>query len=161
MKLMSFDQSMSKSGWALFDYESKTLLDYGIIENLSYKSLTREDAIHKMASDLLYVAKSKEAELFSYEDVYLDTNRNRSNVQLPMLAGAIVGMFKSYNDSLIFPVAATKWKSYCGIKGKKREEQKKSTIEFVKNQFGIKTKEDICDAIAQGWTVVNTIKIKF
>ena len=160
MKLMSFDQSMSKSGWALYDTDSKTLLDYGLIENPEYKNEVREDAIHIMVSSLLAIAKEKLAEVFSYEDIYLDMTRNKSNIQLPMLAGALVEGFKSYNDALIFPVAAMQWKAFCGIKGRKREEQKKNTMNFVQDVFGIETNEDTCDAIAQGWAVVNTIRIK-
>jgi len=54
---------------------------------------------------------------------------------------------------LFFTISPSQWKSTCGIKGRKREEQKKNAQLFVKKKFDIDVDEDIADAICQGWHV--------
>jgi hypothetical protein len=52
------------------------------------------------------------------------------------------------------------WTSFCLIKGRKRIEQKASTIQMVKNKYGIEVSEDIADAIGIGTWAINHIKTK-
>lgn len=50
------------------------------------------------------------------------------------------------------------WKSFCKIKGRKREEQKKNTQVFVKGKYNIEVSEDEADAIGIGTWAISKIK---
>ena len=56
-------------------------------------------------------------------------------------------------------VQPTKWKSYCGVKGKKRAEQKANTIQIIQQKYNLsKLTEDEADAIGMGLWAVNNLK---
>lgn len=54
-------------------------------------------------------------------------------------------------------IEPTAWKSFSKIKGRKRAEQKASTIQMVHDRFGIEATEDEADAIGIGIWAVNNI----
>jgi len=55
-------------------------------------------------------------------------------------------------------VKPSEWKSKCGIKGRKREEQKLNTQIFVKDKYGFDCSEDEADAIGIGTWAISKIK---
>ena len=57
-------------------------------------------------------------------------------------------------ELLYFIIEPSKWKSTCGVKGKKRVDQKANAQNFVKEQFDIDASEDEADAICIGWHMV-------
>lgn len=76
---------------------------------------------------------------------------------LAQLQGCIMNHLNNLNIGYTF-VEPSAWKSYCGIKGRKREEQKKNTIIYVKNKYNIEVSEDIADAIGIGTWALNNLK---
>ena len=57
-------------------------------------------------------------------------------------------------------VPPTTWKSFNGIKGRKRIEQKANTIQMIKDKYNLELSEDICDAIGIGIWAKSKIKFK-
>lgn len=77
--------------------------------------------------------------------------------QLSQLQGLVMALLfeTDIGFQIIEPSA---WKSFCGIKGRKREEQKKNTQIFVKNKYGIDVSEDEADSVGIGVWSLNNIK---
>ena len=75
-----------------------------------------------------------------------------------MLMGVLLCLFQENNLTYDI-VPPTRWKSFCKIQGRKRQEQKDSTVQFVKEFFGLSdVTEDMADAISLGWFKVNDMK---
>ena len=83
-------------------------------------------------------------------------NNYRVYSQLSQMQGVIFTILfeRKLPFTLIEPTA---WKSFSHIKGKKRAEQKESTIQMVRDRFGIEATEDEADAIGIGIWAVNNI----
>ena len=80
--------------------------------------------------------------------------------KLALLQGVLICFFKT-NNILFEIIEPSKWKSFCGIKGRARKEQKQNTIEFSKENFNLKDiTEDMADAIGLGWYAVNNLKFE-
>ena len=93
-----------------------------------------------------------------FEDIQFQQNYGTFK-QLGQLQGILMAyLFKlDVGFQIIEPSA---WKSSCGIKGRKREEQKKNTQAFVKMMYKVNVSEDEADAIGIGFWAINNIKIK-
>lgn len=77
---------------------------------------------------------------------------------LSQLQGVIIKLLldKSIGFTIVNP---SEWRKVCGIKGKKREEQKMSAIKYVEETFGIRESEDACEAVCIGvWSNKNISK---
>ena len=74
--------------------------------------------------------------------------------KLALLQGVLICLFSKI-DIPYMVVESSRWKSFCGIKGRKRQEQKENTKIYVKAKFGIDVSDDIADAIAMGVYVIN------
>ena len=85
-------------------------------------------------------------------------NNYKTYSQLSNLQGVIFSILFERNKpfTIIEPSA---WKKFCSIKGRKRIEQKASTIQMVKEKYGLELSEDICDAIGIGIWAVNNVKV--
>lgn len=77
--------------------------------------------------------------------------------QLSQLQGCLFYLF--FTTGKPFRIVEPKvWKSFAGIKGRKREEQKASALSIVHDQFKIDVAEDTAEAILIGWWATNHIK---
>ena len=47
----------------------------------------------------------------------------------------------------VFTVLPSEWRKTCGVKGRKREEQKENAIKFVSEKFGLDVSENVAEAI--------------
>jgi crossover junction endodeoxyribonuclease RuvC len=149
MRVIAFDQATNITGWCVFD--DKQLLDYGIIDTSKVKSI--DEKISKQKKEIQKLIKKYKPELFAIEDIQYQQNQYTYKI-LAELLGVISNTFYEREYPFII-VSPSKWKSYCGIKGRKREEQKINTIEFIKANFNIDVISDIADAICIGWYTSN------
>jgi len=154
MRILSIDQAKT-CGWALFN--GNELIDYGV-EKLASKETTYENVLLPARNFVEELIKKTKAEIIVVEDVQQQSN-SQVFKKLSLLLGVLICLFKQ-NDMLYHIVPSTKWKSYCEIKGRKREEQKINAIRFVKEKYGIDVSDDVADAISLGFYSVNNIKIK-
>lgn len=147
------DQATKISGYSIF--EDKNLITYGILE-VDQKEKNYVERIKQMNGKIIQLINDNNPDFVVFEDVQFQ--RNYQTYQfLSQLQGVI--MANLFDLNLGFQIIEPSgWKSFCGIKGKKREEQKKNTQEFVKNKYGIDVSEDEADAIGIGIWAINKIR---
>ena len=171
MNILAVDQARH-GAWAVFDYEEKSLVDYGTWAFES-KNHTFEQAILHIEALINEVIHTRCIDAVFFEDIQL-----RKNVQsfkkLAQLQGVLVNLCEK-NEYLYGLVAPTQWQNFCKARGRTTKEIKSKVTEidkgektsskvlsmqFVKDNFGIETENDnLSDAICIGHFVVNKLTI--
>lgn len=172
IRILTVDQARD-GAWAIFDYESKELLEYGTFnfKGSDYTYIKAANAITDLISDII---ETKDIAAIFIEDIQMRQNVE-SFKKLAILQGVISSMFER-KEYLYNYVAPSSWQSYCNAKARNEKEKKAKilakdttgkkeskllSIEFIKDQFGIETINDnLADAICCGWYCVNNITIK-
>ena len=153
IRILCVDQAKT-CGWALF--ENKKLVGHGVY-TLGDSKGTYEDILFPARQFVSSLIAQTKAEMVVIEDIQYQSNQ-QSFKKLAMLMGSLVALFKE-NETLFDIVPPTRWKGFAGIKGRKREEQKANTVDFVNKKFKLKLlSEDEADAIAMGYYAVNNIE---
>lgn len=156
IKILCLDQSTKLSGYSLWNFNKKSLLRYGCV-----KSDTNEkNPLERMKN--MYCEIKKLIDIYKPDYVVLENTQFQQNfstyAQLSQLQGVLFTILfeRDINFCLVQP---TKWKSYCGVKGKKRAEQKANTIQIIQQKYNLsKLTEDEADAIGMGLWAVNNLK---
>lgn len=150
MRILSLDQA-TKIGFSVYDDEE--LIHYGVEDFGKIKDYT--ERISKIKEWINTTIAKYNPEVCSMEDVQQQVNAQVYK-KLAELKGVVENNFYE-NKFLYFVIDSKQWKSTCGVKGRKREEQKKNAQKFVKEKFNIEVSEDEADAICQGWHVVKKL----
>lgn len=147
MKLLSLDQATHITGWAVF--EDGKLINQGKIE-----------ANHSDLGERLYYIKKEVISLIEkfdidevvYEDIQLQANVGNNVQTFKSLAELFGVLYETFTELKIPNSAtlATSWKSALGIKGKRRDEQKRNAQTWVINNYCLQVSQDIADAICIG-----------
>ena len=95
------------------------------------------------------------AEVFAIENIQYQGMLNAYTF-LAKLLGVVENNFFE-KEMVYIMVKSSEWKSTCGVKGRKREEQKANAQAFVKEKFGIDVEEDAADSICIGFHVITKI----
>lgn len=143
MLVIAFDQSTSITAYALMDSNNKELIDFG--HKKFNNKVNTDEKISNVKNWINQIIEEKKPEVFALEDVQQQINADTYK-KLAKLLGVIENNFYE-KDYLYLTIPPTQWKSYIKIKGRKRAEQKKNTIAFIKDKFGIDVIEDEADAI--------------
>lgn len=163
MKVLAVDQARN-GGWAVYEYENKTLLDYGgfsVPKNIEY-----ELAIYEIIIFLKEKIKKHKIDKIVIENIHYNPIKGASTFEkLAMLKGALKVFFieNGYCHTEIQPAV---WQSYLNIKSKNKKlgrtkSTKEQSLEFCKERFNIIPENDnVADAINIGWYAVNNIKIE-
>jgi len=154
-KILNLDQSTKVTGYSLFT--DNQLSDYGTLitnpkeKNPIERMKEQYDLIKKLIDKI-------SPDFIVFEDCQFQQNYGTFQ-QLSQMQGVLMSILFEINIgfSVIQPTA---WKSACGVKGKKRAEQKLSAIQIVKDMFGEIVTEDEADAIGIGLWSIKNIKIK-
>ena len=154
MKILAFDQSVNKTGYSLFIEDE--LISYGLIDF----SKEKKDSFLKM-SDMYFKIKEIITEI-NPDIVMIENTQYQRNAkvfrQLSQLQGMIFSACLELNKK-IGVIEPSVWKSFCGIKGRKRIEQKINTIQFAKEKYLVEVSEDVADSIGIGtWAINNCSK---
>ena len=152
MRTLVFDQA-KHCGWALF--EENELIEYGV-EKFGDDKTTYENILLPAFQFVGKALTETRAENAVIESIQYQSNMSTYR-KLAMLQGVFVYAFLE-QDIPYQIIESSKWKSLCGIKGRKRQEQKENAILFVKNKFNIDVTSDEADAICMGWSVVNNLE---
>lgn len=157
IKILCLDQSTRITGYSLWSYNKKTLLKYGYVKsNTNEKNpLERMKCMYEEIKKLINNAKPNFVVL---EQTQFHQNFSTYHL-LSQLQGVLFTLLfeKNINFCLVEP---TKWKSHCGVKGKKRAEQKANTIQIIKDKYQLsKLTEDEADAIGMGLWAIHTIEV--
>lgn len=153
MRILALDQATKTSGFSIFD-ENK-LVKYGIL-TVNYKEKSPIERIKQMQSKVEELINKCNPDFVVFENVQFQNNFATFQ-QLSQLQGAIMALLFKL-DIGFYIVEPLAWKSCCGIKGRKREEQKQNTREFVNLQYNINVSEDEADAIGIGVWAIKNIK---
>lgn len=153
---MILDQAKT-CGFAVFD--DNKLIDYGTLELGRQKDLYEDILFFAQRKIENLIDKSK-ADIIILEDIQQQNGNVSTYKKLALLMGSLICLFQK-KELLYQIVPATRWKSFCGIRSKKRIAQKPETIRFVEDKFGLtEVTSDMADAIAMGHYAVNNIKIE-
>ena len=140
-------------------FDNDKLERYGIIE-LGKKSMVHEDMLFCTKEKVQALIHELEADYIVIEDIQQQRQNVKTYKKLAMLMRVLVCLFQEMGKPHMI-VPPTGWKSFCGIKGKRREEQKVNTIMFVEAKFGLEgITEDIADAITLCWYGMENICMK-
>ena len=156
--MLSLDTSSSKTGWAYFEnarYKKSGVIDLDTKEcKKKYKNKSDErirdmclavwDLLQKYKPDIIVIEK-------------LNVSRNMVSVrQLSKVIGAVY-CYSILNDCYYHEIQASQWRSQIGIQGngRKREEYKQFSGEYVKNALGIDVTDDESDSICAGVGYIN------
>ncbi len=171
LNILCIDQARN-GAWSVFNYEEQRLMGYGTFKFDIYKYTYAKTIMHikELVSTII---KAYDIKAIFIEDIQMRCNV-MSFKKLAQLQGVLVNLFEE-NEYLYGLVAPSQWQSFCKARGRKTSEIKASVIEtkhsglkeskilsiqFVKDQFGIDTDNDnLADAIAIGWYVVNEVQI--
>lgn len=156
MKLLVFDQSTRASGYSI--WENKKLSEYGTLIIEDSDKYTPYERIREMYFMIRSLLDTEKPNFVSLEGVQFQ-NSHFVHAMLSELRGTIVAQLFERDIGFI-DVPPTKWKSFCKIKGCKREEQKANTIQMVKELYDLDCNEDEADAIGQGIYVSSILKWK-
>ena len=147
MKVVSFDQATSISGYAVI--EDGEYKKSGTVTSCKKEGI--EERFISMTKDLCKIIAEEDADCVVIEDVQQQVNKQTFK-HLARLQGAILG-YCGVNDipCLVYP--ATTWRRRLGFsqgQGVKRQGLKSQAIEYVKDNCRKNVKNDEADAICIG-----------
>ncbi|HHY96858.1 MAG TPA: crossover junction endodeoxyribonuclease RuvC [Acholeplasma sp.] len=155
IKILCLDQSTKVTGYSIF--QDKELISYGVLKSDPNEGNPVE-RIKQMNDKIIELTESSNPNFVVFEQVQFQNNYGTFQ-QLSQLQGVIMAhLFK--RDVGFIMVEPSAWRSICGIKGRKRAEQKRNTQIFVKKKYKIDVSEDEADAIGIGTWAINKIKYK-
>jgi len=142
MNILAIDQSTINTGFAIF-------IDNHLKKSGCYKPhgdlFTRINQTKNYIKELI---EDNDINFVFIEDIQYQKNQKTYKI-LAGLQYVIIDLLIELNIQFeIIPPSV--WKSWNGIKGRKREQQKRNTIEKVKEIYGKEALEDEADAICIG-----------
>lgn len=151
MKILSLDQSTRCTGYCI-TVDGK-ITEWGILTPERKKDIVNI-RMREMFFKIYDLVKTSQPDFIVMEGTQYQNNINSFNI-LSKLQGIILSIAFLTNLGF-YIVEPTCWKSFCKIKGRKREEQKADTKRFVAETYGIIATEDEADAIGIAtWAVAN------
>lgn len=154
-KLISLDTSSTKSGWAYF--ENAKYKESGVIDLSKYKGGS-EDRLKEMCLNLLTILEKYKPDMIVIEKLNVSRNMNAVRV-LSKVIGAVYTYYIQNDSCSYFEVQPTQWRSRLGMQDgrKKREELKKMSVEYVRDNLDIEVSDDEADAICAGFGYIKLI----
>ncbi len=124
------------------------LLEYGV-----YKVPERKEIMSRVTFILDFIENELIKKYDKQDRCFIgleDTQESRQNVNTFQLLTKVLGaiefwLWNNHCNYLICHVSS--WRSQAGVKGKRREDKKKSAIAIVEQKYGIKVPEDAAEAI--------------
>jgi crossover junction endodeoxyribonuclease RuvC len=153
IKILCIDQATKISGYSVFN--NNNLDTYGLL-SVNDKEKNPIERMKQMNDKIIALINNVNPNYIVFENVQFQNNYGTFQ-QLSQLQGVIMSyLFTS--DIGFTIIEPTAWKSFCGIKGRKREEQKLNTKKFVKEKYNVDVSEDEADSIGIGYWAINHIK---
>lgn len=152
IRILALDQSTKITGYSVW-YDKK-LIHYGTV-NSNIEENNPLDRMYNMYFEVKELIDIVKPEYVCLEAVQFQNNYNTYS-QLSQLQGVIFSIL--FEEDLPFVlIEPTAWRKFCKITGKKRIEQKASTIQFVKENYGRDVTEDEADSIGIGVWISNKL----
>ena len=154
IRVLALDQATEKSGYVIM--ENEQILDYGIKE---IKNKETSERIIELRQWLVSMIRQWEIDYVGLENIYYSGNP-QTLISLGRLLGALEATAYEATKNPAMVIAPATWRSYCGIKGKTRFQQKENAQNFIKNKFNIVASQDAADAICLGLCISNQVKFE-
>lgn len=140
--VLALDQSTACTGYAIF-----------INQNLEKSGIYKPNGklferIHQTKEYIRELVNNNNIDYVFIEDIQYQKNQRTYKI-LANLQGVIINLLVELNIQFEI-ISPSRWKSWNGIKGRKREQQKRNTIEKVKEIYGKEALEDEADAVCIG-----------
>ena len=151
IKLVTIDGSTQKTGIAYFcngKYVEHILLDFSKDKNM-------ENRFESMSKEIWKTLDVYRPNIIYIEETYMANNPQTSKI-LTRLQGVIYAWCFN-NDCEFNTIHPTSWRKQLNFqqgKNVKREQLKKQSIEYVKNNYGLEVMDDEADAICIADAVV-------
>ena len=152
--VLALDQSTKKSGWSCFDGTS--LYKWGLID--VPQSVPAESRMIEALHQYELLVQKYHPQLVVIEDVQLRKSP-RTLILLARLQGMIIGLCDRYRIPIKIVAPAT-WRDELGFdqgRGIKTPDLKKQAIDFVRDSYGLKVGDDICESICIGLAHLKSI----
>lgn len=150
MNILAIDQSTINTGFAIF-------IDNHLKKSGCYKPhgdlFTRINQTKNYIKELI---EDNDINFVFIEDIQYQKNQKTYKI-LANLQGVIINLLVELNIGFEI-IPPSRWKSWNGIKGRKREQQKENTKKKVKEIFERDFKEDEADAICIGLYGLHVLK---
>lgn len=155
-KIISLDQSLSCTGWAVFDDKILIAADtFSVSKTASMDRRLLE--IYKNLTDLYY---EYEFEKIYFEDIQLQAGNALTYKHLAYAQAAII-LWCGHMDMDWSMSAPSHWRKVLGGGfGRKRAEQKRYAIQLVQKWYNIEVSSDIADAICIGRAAIQESREK-
>lgn len=141
MKLIAFDQSTTATGWAVMEYETGRLIEYGVIKP---KGETN-DRIRTTIKKCMMLCAEHEPTFVYIEGIQIQKNPRVYEI-LAKLQGTLEICLEERNY-FVNVVKASEWRKKVGIKSRKRAELKAEAIQMVKELYDLDVSEDEAEAV--------------
>lgn len=152
MRILALDQSTACSGFAIF-----------INQNLKKSGVYKPqgELFQRINQTKVYIRELIQDNDIDYvfiEDIQYQKNQKTYKI-LANLLGVLINLFVELEIQFEI-VPPSRWKSWNGIKGRKRAEQKRNTQEKCKEMLGREAIEDEADAICIGLYALHLLEQK-
>lgn len=156
MRILCFDQATKISGYSLWD--DGELIDHGVIDIKAGRTESSNSRIRRMGCELTHLISEKNPDVVVMEQTQYQQNAVGFRV-LCQMQGYMMSELDRMKLEFCF-VEPASWRKWCGVTGRKREEQKQSAMRIAKEKYGIENvTEDEADAIGIGlWAVLHTVE---
>lgn len=144
MKLLALDQASKTSGYSI--WEDGKLIDYG---KFTFDDEDVGERLVKIRKKVQSLIIDNNIDHVLMEDIQVQNNNVSTFKTLAEVFGVIYETVTEMNipSSAVLSVV---WKSAVGVKGKRRDEQKRAAQQHVKDIYGVKATQDESDAICIG-----------
>lgn len=150
-RVLALDQASRKTGWAIFD--GKSLVKYGVFETEKEDEVER---FHDVKIWLMSMIENWKPDVVGIEGIQYQESFGVTTFQtLARLQGILMEL--CYDAQISYKVCPTNtWRAHCGVKGKQRNDKKRSMQLLVKGWFDISVSDDESDAIGIGKYLADT-----
>lgn len=145
-RVLALDQATHITGWALFSQGK--LIDFGIFKAKAENEIERDVEIKNW---FINMVQNYEPDFVAFEDVQY--NEKRGGIPTFATLARLQGILMSTACELKVEYIACSipsWRSYCGVKGRTRPDQKRSMQSLVKKWYDVSVTDDCADAIGIG-----------
>ena len=156
-RLLALDQATHISGFSIFDNEE--LIYHGVLEVFEDDEIERDSHIKQW---LISMIEGWRIDSVALEDIQLQQLNNKNvGVTTYKILAHLQGILMEccYELGIKYTVCPpATWRAHCGVKGRTKNDKKKSMQLLVKKIFDISVSNDEADAIGIGKYVAETKK---
>jgi len=149
--LLALDQSSRCTGYSV--WKDGVLIDFGHFETTANDI---GDRLDEFLQKLHRLVQEYQINRIAFEEIQYQANIGNNVATFKILAyvQAIIITFCTQSHIPYEIISPSAWRSKCGVKGRKREEQKQNAKIWVKEKFDKDSTTDEADSICLGFSAL-------